>query len=286
MALEPVGDVVGAEDGHLGSVLQSLRPHQRDVGPGDRQDRSAAKGSAGYRIDHMVGTLRRLQRVVRQEGRQVLAHADRAHARAAAAVGNAEGLVQIEMGHIGPEFARRGDAYQRIEVGAVDVHLAAVAMDDLAELDNALLEHAVGGRVGHHDGRQLVAVALGLGLQVRQVHVAVFVAFDNHDLQAGHSRTGRIGAVGGARDQTDVAMMVTAALMVALDGKQAGVFALGTCVGLHPRVCSVGAKGCMRLNSGQLIATISVVALSFMVQEPSGIMARFRAMSLSSKRRM
>ena len=39
-----------------------------------------------------------------------------------------------------------------------------------------------------------------------------------------------------------------------------------------PSVWLVGANGCRLANSGQVIATISVVALSFIVQEPSGIM--------------
>ena len=48
-----------------------------------------------------------------------------------------------------------------------------------------------------------------------------------------------------------------------------------------PAVCSAGAKGWSRLNSGHVIGSISVVALSFMVHEPSGIMVRSSAMSLS-----
>ena len=52
-----------------------------------------------------------------------------------------------------------------------------------------------------------------------------------------------------------------------------------------PSVCVGGANGCRFANSGQVIATISVVALSFIVQEPSGIMPRSRAKSRSARRR-
>src|SRR5256885_5583061 len=40
----------------------------------------------------------------------------------------------------------------------------------------------------------------------------------------------------------------------------------------YPRVCSDGANGCIRENSGQVTGNISLVALSFIVHEPSGIM--------------
>ena len=47
-----------------------------------------------------------------------------------------------------------------------------------------------------------------------------------------------------------------------------------------------GAKGCTPANSGQVMGIISLVALSFMVQEPSGIMLRSSARSLSDSARM
>ena len=53
----------------------------------------------------------------------------------------------------------------------------------------------------------------------------------------------------------------------------------------YPRAWSAGANGWMPANSGQVIGSISVVALSFIVQEPSGIIDRSRARSLSISRR-
>ena len=52
-----------------------------------------------------------------------------------------------------------------------------------------------------------------------------------------------------------------------------------------PSDWSAGAKGCRFANSGQLTDSISVVALSFMVHEPSGIMPRSSAKSRSARRR-
>jgi hypothetical protein len=49
----------------------------------------------------------------------------------------------------------------------------------------------------------------------------------------------------------------------------------------YPRVCPAGANGCRSANSGQVIAAISTAAFSFIVQEPSGIIVRSSARSLS-----
>ena len=94
--------------------------------------------------------------------------------------------------------------------------------------------------------------------------------------------------------------IVTVGPVVRPDGEQAGELALGTGVGLHahrvvpghlgqpalelrrPAPCtrpsaSAGANGCMLANSGQVTGSISVVALSFIVHDPSGIMPRSSA---------
>ena len=57
-------------------------------------------------------------------------HADGAHARAAAAVGNAEGLVQVQVADVGADVAGPAEADLGVHVGAVHVDLAAVAVDD------------------------------------------------------------------------------------------------------------------------------------------------------------
>ena len=54
------------------------------------------------------------------------AHRHRPDAGTAAAVGDAERLVQVEVAHVGAEATGLGHADEGVEVGAVDVHLAAV----------------------------------------------------------------------------------------------------------------------------------------------------------------
>ncbi|MFM9084238.1 MAG: hypothetical protein ACKOQ7_10245 [Actinomycetota bacterium] len=53
-----------------------------------------------------------------------------------------------------------------------------------------------------------------------------------------------------------------------------------------PTLSSSGTKGCRPENSGHVTGSISVVAFSFMVQDPSVIIVRSSARSRSERRRM
>ena len=79
-----------------------------------------------------------------RNGDEMFRHADRAHARPAAAVRNAKGFVQIEMADVRADVAGAGEADLRVHVRAVHVNLAAVRVDDVADLEDGFLEHAVG----------------------------------------------------------------------------------------------------------------------------------------------
>jgi hypothetical protein len=115
---------------------------------------------------------------------------------------------------------------------------------------------------------------------------------------------GRVGAVRGDRDEADVTPALAVGLVIRADGQQAGVLALAAGVGLQRdrieagdlaqpafqfleqllvalRPAPAARTGCMWAKSGQLIGIISVVALSFMVHEPSGIIDGQSAMSLA-----
>ncbi|SKV27273.1 Uncharacterised protein [Mycobacteroides abscessus subsp. abscessus] len=52
-----------------------------------------------------------------------------------------------------------------------------------------------------------------------------------------------------------------------------------------PRESPAGANGCSAANCGQVMGSISAAAFSFMVHDPSGIMLRSNAMSLSDSAR-
>ncbi len=223
---QALGDVVGVELRDLGGLAQAFAAHHRDVHPADRQDRGAAEAGGADHADRAVVT-----QLARQERGQVFLDRARADARAAAAVRDAEGLVQVQVRNVRTPLAGLGHADQGVHVGAVGVHLAAVLVDDLADLDHLFLEHAVRGRVGHHDRGQAVAVLLGVEADVFHIDVAVGIGLGDHHLHAAHLRRGRVGAVRRIRDQADVAVVFAARAVVGADRQQAGVLAL--CAGVR-----------------------------------------------------
>ena len=149
---------------------------------------------------------------------------------------------------------------------------------------------------------------LRLGAQIVDIDIAAGVAGDHHDLHAGHAGGGRIGAVRGGGDQAHLAVRLAARGVIAADRQQPGIFALRAGIRLQRDRVIAGDVAqplfqpleqrviALRLlarrermqapNSGQVSGIISAVALSFMVQEPSGIMARSSARSRSLSLRM
>ena len=60
---------------------------------------------------------------------QMRLDADGSHARAAAAMRNAECLVQVQVADIAAQIAGAGKAHHRVHVGPVDIDLPAMVMD-------------------------------------------------------------------------------------------------------------------------------------------------------------
>ena len=137
------------------------------------------------------------------------------------------------MRHVGAEAARLRDADEGVEVGAVEVDLAAAGVHDVADVADVRLEHAVGGRVRDHQRGEVGRVLVRLRLEVVEVDVAVVVAGHHHDAHAGHHRARGIGAVRRRRDETHGAVGLSPARVVRADGEQAGELTLGAGVGLE-----------------------------------------------------
>ena len=169
--------------------------------------------------------------------------AHRSDPRPAAAVRDAEGLVQVEVRHVAAEPARPAEADHRVHVGAVDVHLSAVAVDDVADLAHRFLEHAVRRRIGDHRCGEARSMLPGLAPEIREIDVAVLVAFHHDDLHAGHLRARRVRAVRRARDQAHVAFALAAARVIGADREQPGVLALRARVRLQRDGVVAGACG-------------------------------------------
>ncbi len=138
---------------------------------------------------------------------------------------NTERLVQIEMADIGAVIAGPRQSHLRVHVGAVEIDLAAMAVHDLADIADMLLEHAMGRGIGDHDRGKIFRMLFGLGAEIIDIDVAR-IAGDHHDLHAGHMSGGRIGAVGGGRDQAHLAMRLAAGCVIIADCEQACIFAL------------------------------------------------------------
>ena len=86
---------VGRQQGHGAGLAQTSSPHHADVHPADRQDRGAAPGSGTHRPNGLGASTIGGHGMARQEGQQMFSHGNRPDPRATAAMGNAEGLVQI-----------------------------------------------------------------------------------------------------------------------------------------------------------------------------------------------
>ena len=148
------------------------------------------------------------ERMPRQVRREVRLRRDRPDARSAAAVRDRERLVEVQVRDVAAEVAEAGVAEQRVEVRAVDVHLAARIVHGLRDLEHVVLVHPVRRRVRDHERGQLVGVRGDLRAQVVEVDVAGLVARDDDDLHAGEHRGCRVGAVRGRRDEAHRAVGV------------------------------------------------------------------------------
>ncbi len=151
----------------------------------------------------------------------------------AAAVRDAERLVQVEVADVGPELPRPGQPDQRVQVRPVDVHLAAGVVDEAADLGHGRLEDAVRARVGDHQRGQLRPVLLDLGLEVLDVDVPARGGADHDNLHTGHHGAGRVGPVGAGRDEADVAVGVAGGEVEGADRQEPRKLALRAGVGLQ-----------------------------------------------------
>jgi hypothetical protein len=228
----------------------------------------------------------------RQERREVRRDADRAHARAAAAVRDAEGLVQVQVADVGRRSRRGGTgrparscSRRPCRPGRRGVHHAQISRD-------RLLEHAVGRRVGHHQRRELVsACSAAFARRSARSMLPCSSQATTTTSQARHHRAGRVGAVRRGRDQADVAVPLAARQVVGADHRAARVLALRARVRLQRDRREAGDLGTASRSSCSNIAAvakrpargregvqraelrpgdgiISLAALSFIVHEP------------------
>ena len=254
---EPVRHVVRREDRDFAGFAQAVRPHHADVGPGDRQDRRAAVRRGGHRA-HPPGVprLRRPLRMPRQERRQLGGAGHRPHSRPAAAVRDAEGLVQVDVADIGAELGGRGESHLRVQVRPVQIDPRPGLPRQPAHLGDALLEDAVRRGVGDHERPGPARVRGQLRRQVVERDVPAGGGRDRLHPVAGERRAGRVRPVRRGGDEADIALPVAPALVERPDHQQPGELALRAGVRLE---ADRGEPGDLR-QPGLEVAVDAVVA--------------------------
>ena len=168
-----------------------------------------------------------------QVRREVGAHPDRAHAWTPSPVRNRKSLVQIQVRNIRTEHARLGQAHECIQIRAIDVNLSPGLVDERTDLLDRFLKHAMRGWIGDHQRSEVVLVLGDLRFEVCDIDIADLVRRDNNNVHARHNRTGGVGAMRTARDQTHGSLFIAVGAVVSADGHQAGKFTLRTGIRLH-----------------------------------------------------
>src|SRR4051812_42030425 len=106
----------------------------------------------------------------------MLRYRDRTHSWSAAAVGDAESFVQVEVADVGADGGGTGQADLGIHVGAVHVDLAAVLVNELTDFPDVFFEDAVGAGVGNHEAGEILFMLARFALEVIEVDVSAVVA--------------------------------------------------------------------------------------------------------------
>jgi len=97
----------------------------------------------------------------RKERREMLRNADRSHARPTAAMRNTKRFMQIKMAHIRANRGRICQSNLCIHICAIHINFPAVLVNDLANILDALLEHAMRRRIRNHQRGKFIFISLG-----------------------------------------------------------------------------------------------------------------------------
>ena len=171
--------------------------------------------------------------------------------------------MQVQVRNVAAELTGLSEAHLSVQVRAIQVHLAASLVNQLANLSNLLLKHTVSGRVGNHDAGNLGAVLLNLCLQVVNINRTVSRSCHTGNLQTSQSSRCRVGAVSRQRNQDGIALVVTVSLVEGTDSAQTSVLTGRTRVRLQRDSIVTG-------NSNQPLAQILnqlVPALSLILRD-------------------
>ena len=240
---EPRHHIVRIQDSQFRGPGKPFPAHHGDIRPGYDQNVCAAVRRCRHRPHRRRFVRRGGQRRGGQKRRKVLRHANRAHPRTAAAMRNAEGLVQIQVARVRPEIAGTTQAHLRIHIRPVKIHLSPAAVHDVDYFPDVFFEHAVRGRIRNHQRRQAIRMFFRRVAQRRHVHVARLVRLDHNHLHARQDGAGGIRPVGRFGDQANVAAGVSPGFVPGLDDEQARIFSRRPRIGLEKRTGKSGDLG-------------------------------------------
>jgi hypothetical protein len=174
-----------------------------------------------------------VERIAREKRPEVVAHCHRANSWSATTVRNAERLMQVQVAHVCAEEAWFGYSNEGVQVCTVHVHLATVFVDDIADLSDSRLEHAVRRGIRNHESGESVGRLCALGAQVGEVDVSFMVACHDNDIHSCHHRTCRVGSVSTRRNETHDPLVVATAVVVCTNCKKPSELALTASIRLQ-----------------------------------------------------
>ena len=159
--LEPLAQVVRVQDGVLGHLVDRV-PVGQDVRQRAHEDPEVPVERAHLpdRVGPVVVQPERVPRPLdgghRQERHERRADADGPRSGTAAAVRRRERLVQVHVHDVHAHVGRAHLAHERVEVRAVEVEIRALRVDELRDVEDALLEDAERVRHGDHERRDVL----------------------------------------------------------------------------------------------------------------------------------
>ena len=77
---------------------------------------------------------------------------------------NSKRLVQVQVTNVSADVSGAAEPDLSVHVSAVHVYLTAVPVDGITNVRDGLLKHAVRGRIGDHQSRQIISSSCSLNI--------------------------------------------------------------------------------------------------------------------------
>ena len=132
--------------------------------------------------------------------------------------------MEIEVTHISANEGRIGPTYLRIHIGSIHINQSTIIVHSSDHFTNSLLEYTMRGRIGNHTAGQNIFVLFRFCFPIRQVGVALFIAFYDTGCKAGLHTRSRVRTVSRSRDKKHFTLGLSQTLQVLADHYKARIF--------------------------------------------------------------